>query len=40
MLKQKTMLIGDLLSREQQNKLSIAAYMSLNGKDLFFPSSV
>lgn len=36
MLKQKTLLIGDLLSRKQQNKCNFAAFMSLIGKDLLF----
>lgn len=39
MLKQKTLLIGDLLSRKQQNKCNFAAFMSLIGKDLLFRSS-
>jgi hypothetical protein len=39
MLKQKTLLINDLLSRKQQKNFNFAAYMSLIGKDLFFPSS-
>jgi len=38
-LKQKTLLIDDLLSRKQQKKFNFAAYMSPIGKDLFFPAS-